>query len=301
VPLHVRRATPGDLDTVAALTRHHRHQLAAWEPTFWRAAEGADELHPLWLGHLLRSSDAVARVVLDGDDVVACGICVRQPAQWFADDLATATDDRWADAGRLLLEHIEERPAVTCVPHRDRLRAAAATEAGWEHVSDYRTLRLDPGPAEATRPTTTTARSTDLPAPPPHTFGGPVDLAAPGAVVVDDGQGVAVASPPLPAPPIYDPGGTSCVVDRVAGPDRAGLLDRVAAAAAAAGAAQLIVVCAAGDDELRQALDERGAGHPVEVHRAPAGATSCCGPPAWPSTADASPPAWPGRAGPPPS
>jgi hypothetical protein len=263
VPLHVRRATPDDLDTVAALTRHHRHQLAAWEPTFWRAAEGADELHPLWLGHLLRSSDAVARVVLDGDDVVACGICVRQPAQWFADDLATA---RWADAGRQLLEGMDERPLLTCVPHRDRARVAAVGGAGWEHVSDYRTLPLEPG-GDVPHPGPPPA---SVPAPPPHTFGGPVDLAAPGAIVVSDDGGVAVASPPVPAPPVYDPGGLSCVVDRVVGDDRGRLLDLVAAAAAAAGAGQLIVVCETGDEPLRRALDERGAGHPVEVHRAPA-------------------------------
>jgi hypothetical protein len=83
--LHVRRATADDLDAVAALTRRHRHQLAAWEPDFWRMAEGADQLHPLWLAHLLTSSDAVARVVVDDGDVAACAICVRQPAQWFAD------------------------------------------------------------------------------------------------------------------------------------------------------------------------------------------------------------------------
>jgi hypothetical protein len=105
----------------------------------------------------------------------------------------------------------------------------------------------------------------------PHTFGGPVDPTAPGAIVVTDadGEGVAVASPPVPAPPIYDASGTSCVVDRVTGPDPGRLLDRVAAAAAAAGAIQLIVVCATTDDELRSALDARGADHPVEVHRAP--------------------------------
>jgi hypothetical protein len=248
--LHVRRATADDLEAVAALTRRHRHRLAAWEPDFWRMAEGADELHPLWLAHLLTSSDAVARVVVDADEVVACGICVRQPAQWFADDLATATDERWGDAGRLLLEAMDERPLLTCVPHGDRARAAATQDAGWAHVSDYRTLRLDLAPLEGPLPAELTPPSS-APPPPPHTFG-PVDPTV-----------------PVAAPPVYDPGGTSCIVDRVVGPDRGRLLDQVAAAAAAAGASQLIVVCAAGDDELREALDERGAGHPVEVHRAP--------------------------------
>src|SRR5215210_7370103 len=92
VALQVRGARPEDLGDIAALTRRNRHQLATWEPDHWRMAQGADELHPLWLTHLLTSTDAVARVVVDDDeDVLACGICLRQPAQWFADDLATAT------------------------------------------------------------------------------------------------------------------------------------------------------------------------------------------------------------------
>jgi hypothetical protein len=269
VALHVRRAGPADLDDVAALTRRTRHQLAAWEPTYWRMGEGADELHPLWLGHLLGAADAVARVVVERDEVVACGICVRQPAQWFADDLATLADERWADAGRLLLTQIEERPALTCVPARDRHRIDAAREAGWEHVSDYRTLLVDPAPAAGDGSTTTDPPPADVPPPPPHTFGGPVDPTAAGALVVHDGTGLAVGSPPVLPPPIYDPGGTSSVVDRVVGGDPGRLLDRITTAAAAAGVGQLIVVCGTGDDDLRGALDERHAGHPVEVHRAP--------------------------------
>jgi hypothetical protein len=166
--LHVRRATADDLDAVAVLTRRNRHQLAAWEPDFWRMAEGADQLHALWLAHLLTSSDAVARVVVDDGEVAACAICVRQPAQWFADDLATATDERWADAGRLLLEHIGERPVLTCVPHRDGARATAVRDAGWAHVSDYRTLRLDRARHDGPQPAETTpSRVRCLPQPTP--------------------------------------------------------------------------------------------------------------------------------------
>jgi hypothetical protein len=266
--LHVREARPDDLDDIAALTRRHRHQLAAWEPTYWRMAEGADELHPLWLAHLLTSADAVARVVVDADTdaVGACAICVRQPGQWFADDVATAADERWSDAGTLLFRSLEERPLLTCVPTKDRPRVAAAGGAGWEHVADYRTLRLE-APTGPRLARTTTA--TPPPPPAPHTFAGAVDPSAPGAIVVSDGRGIAVASAPLPAPPVYDPGGTSCVVDRVVGPEPRDLLDEVAAAAAEAGAGQLIVVCGTADDGLRRALDDRRAGHPVEVHRAP--------------------------------
>ena len=268
--LDVRRAGPGDLDAIAALTRRLRHRLGEWEPAFWRVAAGADELHPLWLGHLLGTGEAPVRVATRGGEVVGCAFSVRQPGQWFVDDVAVASDGDWAEAGAALLAAVTERPALTCVPRADRARAEATAAAGWEHVSDYRLLAI---PDRVTRPAEP-ARPADpppaagLPAP-PHTFGGPFDPAAPGALVVAGPAGSAVGSPAVAAPPVYDPGGTTCVVDRVAGPDLPVLLDAVVAAAAALGARGLVVVCGAGDTALRAALDERRFRHPVEVFRAP--------------------------------
>jgi hypothetical protein len=270
--LDVRRAGPGDLDAIAALTRSLRHRLGEWEPGFWRPAAGADELHPLWLGHLLGTGEAPARVATRRGEVVGCAFSVRQPGQWFVDDVAVAADGDWADAGAALLAAVAERPALTCVPRADRARAAATAAAGWEHVSDYRLQAVpDPGPgvqqggpAEPGDP----PPAAGLPAP-PHTFGGPFDPAAPGALVVAGPAGSAVGSPAVAAPPVYDPGRTTCVVDRVAGPDLPALLDAVTAAAGALGARQLVVVCGAGDPALRAALDERRFRHPVEVFRAP--------------------------------
>jgi hypothetical protein len=266
----VRRAEPGDLDAVAALTRRARHRLSEWEPGFWRRAARADELHPLWLGHLLDTGEAPARVAARHGEVVGCAFSVRQPGQWFVDDMAVASDGDWAEAGAALLAAVAERPALTCVPRADRARAAATAAAGWEHVSDYR-LQVVPGPGT---PSAEPAWPTDpppaagLPAP-PHTFGAPFDPAAPGALVVAGPAGSAVGSPAVAAPPVYDPGGTTCVVDRVAGPDLPALLDSVASAAAALGARQLVVVCGAGDAALRTVLDERRFRHPVQVFRAP--------------------------------
>lgn len=266
----VRRAGPGDLDAIAALTRRLRHRLSGWEPGFWRRAAGADELHPLWLGHLLGTGETPARVATRGGEVVGCAFSVRQPGQWFVDDVAVASDGDWADAGAALLAAVAERPALTCVPRVDRARAAATTAAGWEHVSDYR-LQAVPGPGP--RPAGPAGPADPPPAAglpaPPHTFGGPFDPEAPGALVVAGPAGSAVGSPAVAAPPVYDPGGTTCVVDRVAGRDLPALLDAVAAAAAALGARQLVVVCGAGDAALRAALDERRFRHPVEVFRAP--------------------------------
>ena len=77
----------------------------------------------------MATGDAPARVALRDGEVVACAFSVRQPDQWFVDDVAAASDD-WADAGVALYRAVAERPALTCVPHADRPRAAAAAAAG---------------------------------------------------------------------------------------------------------------------------------------------------------------------------
>jgi hypothetical protein len=231
-------------------------------------APGADDLHPLWLGHLLATGDAPARVAVRDGEVVACAFSVRQPDQWFVDDVAVAADGDWADAGLALYRAVAERPALTCVPHADRPSAAAAAAAGWEHVSDYRLLVVEDAGA-ARDPVGRGPLDPGSPPPaPPHTFG-TFDPAAPGALMVVGDGGVALGSPPVSAPPVYDPGGTTCLVDRIDGPDLPALLDQVAAAVARLGARGLLVVCGAGDDRLRAALDGRGFRHPVEVFRAP--------------------------------
>lgn len=264
----MRAAGSDDLDAIVALTRRNRHRLGDWEPTFWRVAAGADELHPLWLGHLLATGDAPARVAVRDGEVVACAFSVRQPDRWFVDDVAAAADGDWADAGVALYRSVAERPALTCVPHADRPRAAAAAAAGWEHVSDYRLLVVEDAEASPPPAGPGLVDPRGLPPAPPHTFG-TFDPTAPRALVVAGDAGVALGSPPVSAPPVYDPGGTTCLVDRIDGPDLAALLEDVVAAVASLGARGLLVVCGAADDRLRAALDGWGFRHPVEVFRAP--------------------------------
>jgi hypothetical protein len=82
-----------------------------------------------------------------------------------------------------------------------------------------------------------------------HTFGGALDPDAPGALTIttDDGYVVGSAST---TPPTYDPGGPTCVVDRIVGTNRLGLLNDAMTAAASRGDHQLLVVAATNDDDL---------------------------------------------------
>ena len=53
---------------------------------------------------------------------------------------------------------------------------------------------------------------------------------------------------------MYDPGGPSCVVDRIIGPERASLLDAAMATAAERGDAGMVVVSDAADKALEDLL-----------------------------------------------
>jgi hypothetical protein len=268
MPVTVRTATGDDLDAVAALTAAHRRCLAAWSPVWWRMAPGADELHRLWLGYLIGAADR--RVLVAADEppgaVDGCVVVNPQPGQWFVDDLAVA-DGRWADVGAALVAAVSERPALTCLATLDGARAAGLRSAGLAGVSSYWVGPTVPGALPAAA-----GGAVGVQNPPPHTFG-PLDPTAPGALVVlDPDAGIAVGSRSVTAPPIYGPGGTVCIVDRVVGVDvdaRARLVAAAGAKAAARGDTLVAVVAGAGDDELERILVSAGYERTVEVYAWP--------------------------------
>lgn len=267
----IRPAVLEDLDAITRLTARRRARLAEWSPQWWRPAEGADVVHRMWLQYLLTSEDAMVRVVEYAGEVVGCAASNRQPGQWFVDDIAIVSDVRWHDGGIVLLEAVTERPALTCVPAADDLFAAAARLLGLHTVSSYwiRSL-VDPLPSarSATGVVVRAAAPDDLgdvePGP-QHTFGDSLDPAAPGALLLaDDELGFLIGSPSSPAPPVYDPGGTVTVVDRIVGEVTA-LLEAAMVATTKRGDVMLAVVCGEADHELAAALLEHGFVRTVNV------------------------------------
>jgi hypothetical protein len=258
--VHVRRAVADDTAAIAALTRAARACLAEWSPAWWRQRPGADDLHAAWLGHLVTAEGPVARVVEHEGKVVAFAVAMPQPGQWFVDDVSVADAGAWP----ALLAAVEERPALTCVASRDLDRAAACRGAGLTWVSS-----LWVGPAAPAGPPEGAVEPLDdeasLPAPPPHTFAG----LAPALVLGDRAGGLVACSPSLPAPPIYDPGGTVAVVDRLTGDDRGRLLAHGRAAIAARGDVLVAVVAAAGDAGLADILGGAGLTRTVDVYAWP--------------------------------
>jgi hypothetical protein len=262
-----RVATVADVDAIAALTAAGRRRLAEWSPVWWRPAAGADELHRMWLQHLVEADGPVVRVITDHAHVVGCAVSMPQAAQWFVDDVALADDERWADAGIELLDAVAERPALTCVPTHHLARRAASEAAHLHHVSSYWMRGTTPVAGMVATPI---EPGTPIPAAPHHTFVGAVDPHGPGALTLGDGAGGAlVGSSSIPAPPVYDPGGTVCIVDRVVG-DPAPLLEQALKLSGARGDTLLTVVVGAQDDRLRSGLKELHFERTVDVFAWPA-------------------------------
>ena len=258
--MDIRRAVPADTAAIAALTRAHRARLAQWSPSFWWPGPGADDLHAAWLGHLVATEGPVVRVVEHDGEVVACAVAMPQPLQWFVDDVAVADDRAWPG----LLAAVEERPALTCLASEDADRAAACRAGGLTWVSS---VWIGPA-APAGLPEGTVEpldAATGLPAPPPHPFG----ALAPALALGDGAGGIVVGSPSLPAPPVYDPGGTVAVIDRLTGNDRARLLAHARAAIAARGDVLVAVMAEAGDTEGAGILAGAGLARTVDVYAWP--------------------------------
>jgi hypothetical protein len=249
----VRRAEPHDIDAIVAMTRAGRARLAEWSPVFFRPAADVDERHARFLEFLVRSPTHDTRVAIaDCDKVAAFGVVIDQRVQHFLDDLSVAESDDWDEAGLSLIESVVNRPIVTCVSPKDRGRLEALGHAGYEAVSSY-WARLLPEHDGADHLPDLTDGAIPADPSPVHTFVGACDPGVPGALELVTRDGYVVGSPST-TPPVYDPGGPTCVVDRIVGTDRERLLHDAMAATAARGDHQMLVVLDEHDRELRGLL-----------------------------------------------
>jgi hypothetical protein len=262
--LRIRIAVADDVDAVARLTAVARRRLAGWSPRWWRRSAAADQVHPLWLQHLIGNDGPIVRVAAEGDEIIGCVASMPQTSQWVVDDLAIANDERWDDAGIALVDAIAERPALHCAPATDRSRLTALDQTGLEHVSSYWIRDAEDGDV----PTRPLPDNAEIPAPPLHTFGA-LDPHAEGALSFAGVHGgLVIGSPPITAPPVYDPGGTVAIIDRIAQPD-----DRLVRAALAASAQRgdvlVNVVTTSTDVALQGLLAAHGFCRTVDVYRWP--------------------------------
>jgi hypothetical protein len=268
VTIAVRTAGTDDLDAIAALTAAARRQRAAWEPEYFRAADGADDAHERYLRKLLSGGDGVVpRVVTSDGEVVGCAFAMRQDGQWVVDDVATADEGWWSDGMLKLLRAVDERPALLCVPRNDIRQTGCADALGLRLRSSCWRLGLDGALPAADGDVTETGADDLRPAPHQPFRVRPDDDGV--TVLGEPSGGRAVLAAPMPAPPVYDPGGTTGLVDRVTGGRRADLVAAAAHASASRGDVQLVVVCAEDDPGLEDVLVERSFHRVFDVYSWP--------------------------------
>jgi hypothetical protein len=256
----IRAAETGDLAAIIAMTRTARRKLAEWSPVFFRPHPNADERHAEFLLYMVRSPSHETRVaVTDAGTVAAFGVVHQQTGQYWLDDLCVADPRDWLLAGAALIASVEQRPTVSLVSPQDHDRLAALRAAGYAGASSYWSRILTEHVDAQAATSISSGDPERIPAEqgPIHAFGGALDPAAPLALALSTEDGYVVGSPSA-TPPIYDPGGTTCVIDRIVGSRRRQLLIAATAAAARRGDHQVLVVAADGDDELLELLRANG-------------------------------------------
>jgi hypothetical protein len=213
VSTDVRPLTADDLDWAVETTRARRELLAAHAPRFWRPAADAAERHRAFLAHLVADPDALT-LRTDHAYAVALGDASRR----VVDDMVVA-DGAWAADGVALLRAVAATTGTLrlVVPVAERDRRETAEAVGLAPVETW--------------------WHRDLPLVQVRREGGKVRLTTAGA------QGHLV-----PAPPVYDPGGSVLLVTDV---DTAGALDAIEADAAERGAT-VSVVSQRADDLMRE-------------------------------------------------
>ena len=212
---------------------------------------------------IVGSDDHDTVVLDDGSDVFGFFVRVHQERHLWVDDLCVADPGRWPEAVRLVVE-TNPTPWVTCVAAADQRRREELGRAGLRAISTYwvrATTGVAPRPAGAGILVGQQAGDN-----PSHTFGGrPFSPDLPGALVVTDGQGGYAIGSPSASPPLYDPGGPTCVIDQITGDDREALLHDALATAAGRGDAQVVVVCGHDDGELAGIVEASGFTPEVEL------------------------------------
>ena len=256
--LRLRDAQAEDLAEILELTSAMRSQLATWSPVYFRPRAGADEAHAQFLEFAVGSPDQHASVFVHDGTVVGFFRLAKQPHHVWVDDLCLQNPLLWEGVAELLTDDLGSTRWVTCVSPHDSDRIDALSSVGATPISSYWNKLLDERPPEAD--TSQVAEASNIPEHrpdgPAHTFGGVAfDPAIPGSLVVSDERGNYAIGSPSVEPPIYDPGGPTCVVDQIGGPDRWVALNLAQSGARSRGDAQLVVVSASDDDKLRNVLE----------------------------------------------
>lgn len=136
-------ATADDVDAIATLAQQVREQYAGYQPTFWRVAPNALDLHRAFVSHLVADGEVLS-LVATGEDHELLGYAfatvgaappVYDPGglTGMVDDFAVADDDLWSTVGVELGGAVRRRLA-------DRGAVQIVVVCGVEHEAKRQAL-----------------------------------------------------------------------------------------------------------------------------------------------------------------
>lgn len=278
--MNIRRAASADLSAMVDLSEQKRTQYESFQPLFWRKAKDARERQLPFFAAQLQNEHLVMLVNESAGQIDGFIIAnLRSGRKCDVDDFVVADVNAWPTTGQALLQAAGAaakargiaKYEVVC-GHLDRPKQAMLTQAGLALATYWFTAAIQvaappDGLVQVRRAVAEDAlQLAEIAGQPGRAFG---EITRENSIVLvceQDKIIIGYASAiVIPTPPVYDPGGPTCLVLETgmapaaqwtaAGP---ALWQALQNAAAQQGAVQYVVICAASDHAKQAALFAAG-------------------------------------------
>jgi GNAT superfamily N-acetyltransferase len=229
-------ARASDAAQAARLAAVKREEYEQYSPVFWRVAEGALAIHEPFLARCIEDTASFASFAFrEGGELRGIAIAARKvfpppfrsdpEPSWLVDDFFVSSGELWATVGTALLSAVAAAATdggatrvIVLSAHRDEPKREMLEAAGYERGASWWVRVLEPQ------------------------LGDKPELRQTEAITG-------------PAPPVYDPGGTTALALRADDPAEIPAFTRWGAAS---GAVLGIVPARTSEPELEHALTEAG-------------------------------------------
>ncbi len=278
--IRIRKAIEADAAQMAALSEQRRIQYQVYQPVFWRKAKASLQVQTPFLAQQITNADIIA-LVCEGEDrlrgFVIANVWGGQECN--IDDFCVATPEDWASVGRALLAAATEaaqargieRYLVVC-GHLDQPKRAMLHACGLSVDYYWYTAPLSGLSAPNTPYPIRDAQPRDVAqmaalAKMERTEYAEIGRNNPVVLVCEKAEILLgyVIGLIVPAPPVYDPGGKTCLLSEFVVRDSndwstvgRALLDEIARKALAFGGVQVVAICAATDQPKQAMLQAAG-------------------------------------------
>jgi len=278
--IKIRKAVEADAAQMAALSEQRRIQYQLYQPLFWRKAKDSLSVQTPFLAQQMANDELIA-LVCEGEETLR-GFVVANVGggkQCEIDDFCVAAPEDWASVGRALLEAVGyaakgrgiEDYLIVC-GHLDQPKRAMLHAFGLAIDHYWFTVPIGESPDPHTQCQVRAAQSSDAAQMAALAKTERTEYAEIGRnnalVLIGEkaermlGYGIGLV---VPAPPVYDPGGKTCLlIEFVVGDANdwsivgKALLDEIAQKALAFGCVQVVVICDAADPPKQAMLQRAG-------------------------------------------